>query len=68
MEPDEVSLETMIRWKKNEFIIIFGFSVHDIDREVTWTLQELEDGRINLYLEQTGFTNAQELENTKLLG
>ncbi|MCA0754234.1 SRPBCC domain-containing protein [Paenibacillus sp. N4] len=32
---------------------------------VTWTLQDLGDGKLNLHLEQTGFSNAQGLEGAR---
>ncbi|SDO75398.1 Uncharacterized conserved protein YndB, AHSA1/START domain [Paenibacillus sp. yr247] len=32
---------------------------------VTWTLQVLGNGKVNLHLEQTGFSNAQGLEGAK---
>lgn len=32
---------------------------------VTWTLQDLGDGKVNLHLEQTGFTNTQGLEGAR---
>jgi uncharacterized protein YndB with AHSA1/START domain len=32
---------------------------------VTWTLQDLEDRRVNLHLEQTGISNAQALNGAK---
>ncbi|OCT13607.1 ATPase [Paenibacillus pectinilyticus] len=32
---------------------------------VTWTLQELEDGKVNLHLEQTGISNPQALGGAK---
>ncbi|WCR28410.1 SRPBCC domain-containing protein [Paenibacillus thiaminolyticus] len=32
---------------------------------VTWTLQDLGDGKVNLHLEQTGFSNAQGVEGAK---
>lgn len=32
---------------------------------VTWTLQELGDGKVNLHLEQTGFSNTQGLEGAR---
>ncbi|SFE23832.1 Uncharacterized conserved protein YndB, AHSA1/START domain [Paenibacillus algorifonticola] len=32
---------------------------------VTWTLQDLGDGKVNLHLEQTGFSNAQGLEGAR---
>ncbi len=32
---------------------------------VTWTLEELGDGRVNLHLDQTGFTNTHGLEGAK---
>lgn len=31
----------------------------------TWTLQELGDGKVNLHLDQTGFSNVQGLEGAK---
>jgi uncharacterized protein YndB with AHSA1/START domain len=32
---------------------------------ITWTLQELGDGKVNLHLEQTGLSNAQALNGAK---
>ncbi|MCZ8521387.1 MULTISPECIES: SRPBCC family protein [Paenibacillus] len=32
---------------------------------VTWTLQDVGDGKINLHLEQTGISNAQALQGAK---
>ncbi|TVY11268.1 SRPBCC family protein [Paenibacillus cremeus] len=32
---------------------------------VTWTLQDLGDGQVNLHLEQTGFSNPQGLQGAK---
>ncbi|KQL45068.1 ATPase [Brevibacillus choshinensis] len=32
---------------------------------VTWTLQDLGDGKVNLHLDQTGFSNAQGFEGAK---
>ncbi|WNQ11094.1 SRPBCC domain-containing protein [Paenibacillus aurantius] len=32
---------------------------------VTWTLQELEDGKVNLHLEQAGLSNEQALQGAK---
>lgn len=32
---------------------------------VTWTLQDLGDGKVNLHLEQTGFSNTQGVEGAK---
>jgi uncharacterized protein YndB with AHSA1/START domain len=32
---------------------------------VTWTLQDLGDGKVNLHLEQTGFSNAQGVEGAR---
>ncbi|WP_341282731.1 SRPBCC domain-containing protein [Paenibacillus sp. FSL H8-0537] len=32
---------------------------------VTWTLQDLGDGKVNLHLEQTGFSNTQGLEGAR---
>ncbi|GEM_PF-5232783 len=33
--------------------------------KVTWTLQELEDGKVNLHLEQTGLSNEEALGGAK---
>ncbi|MBB6637197.1 SRPBCC family protein [Cohnella thailandensis] len=35
------------------------------EQTVTWTLQELGDGKVNLYLEQTGFSDTQGLEGAR---
>ncbi|NQF15271.1 SRPBCC domain-containing protein [Brevibacillus sp. HB1.3] len=35
------------------------------EHTVTWTLQDLGDGRVNLHLEQTGISNAQALGGAK---
>jgi uncharacterized protein YndB with AHSA1/START domain len=35
------------------------------EHTVTWTLQDLGDGKVNLHLEQTGISNAQGLEGAK---
>ncbi|KEO84013.1 SRPBCC family protein [Tumebacillus flagellatus] len=35
------------------------------ENTVTWTLQELENGKVNLHLEQSGITNPQALEGAK---
>lgn len=35
------------------------------EHTVTWTLQELGDGKVNLHLEQTGISNAQALGGAK---
>ncbi|MBJ6362613.1 SRPBCC domain-containing protein [Paenibacillus sp. GCM10012307] len=35
------------------------------EHTVTWTLQDLGDGKVNLHLEQIGFSNAQGLEGAK---
>ncbi|MDG0875863.1 SRPBCC domain-containing protein [Paenibacillus thiaminolyticus] len=32
---------------------------------VTWTLQDVGDGKVNLHLEQTGFSNTQGVEGAK---
>lgn len=32
---------------------------------ITWTLQQLEDGKVNLHLEQTGLSNAQAVNGAK---
>jgi uncharacterized protein YndB with AHSA1/START domain len=32
---------------------------------LTWTLQDLGDGKVNLHLEQTGFSNVQGLEGAR---
>lgn len=35
------------------------------EHTVTWTLQDLGDGKVNLHLEQTGISNAQAVEGAK---
>jgi uncharacterized protein YndB with AHSA1/START domain len=35
------------------------------EHTVTWTLKELEDGKVNLHLEQTGISNEQALGGAK---
>lgn len=35
------------------------------ENTVTWTLQDLGDGKVNLHFEQTGITNAQAFEGAK---
>ncbi|MGE7185552.1 SRPBCC family protein [Peribacillus sp. NPDC006672] len=35
------------------------------EHTVTWTLQDLGDGKVNLHLEQTGISNAQAAEGAK---
>lgn len=35
------------------------------EHTVTWTLQELGDGKVNLHLDQTGFSNAQGVEGAR---
>ncbi|MBO9605241.1 MAG: SRPBCC domain-containing protein [Paenibacillaceae bacterium] len=43
----------------------YTFANGDEKHTVTWTLQVLEDGKVNLHLEQTGFTNKQGLEGAR---
>ncbi|WP_445669065.1 SRPBCC family protein [Lysinibacillus sp. FSL W8-0992] len=35
------------------------------EHTVTWTLKELEDGKVNLHLEQTGISSAQAVEGAR---
>ena len=43
----------------------YTWGTGDEKHTVTWTLQPLEDGRVNLHLEQTGISNAQALGGAK---
>lgn len=43
----------------------YTWAVGEEKHTVTWTLEELEDGKINLHLEQTGITNEQGLAGAK---
>ncbi|MCQ6564020.1 SRPBCC family protein [Paenibacillus mendelii] len=43
----------------------YSWATGDEKHTVTWTLQDLGDGKVNLHLEQTGFSNAYGLEGAK---
>jgi uncharacterized protein YndB with AHSA1/START domain len=43
----------------------YTWGVTGEEHTVTWTLQDLGDGKVNLHLEQTGIANAQGLEGAK---
>ncbi len=43
----------------------YSWGTGDERQTVTWTLQDLGDGKVNLHLEQTGFSNAGGLEGAK---
>lgn len=43
----------------------YSWATGDERHTVTWTLQDLGDGKVNLHLEQTGFSNAYGLEGAK---
>ncbi|MFD0587279.1 SRPBCC domain-containing protein [Paenibacillus sp. GCM10027627] len=43
----------------------YSWATGDERHTVTWTLQDLGDGKVNLHLEQTGFTNVHGLEGAR---
>ncbi|WP_248925828.1 SRPBCC family protein [Paenibacillus hamazuiensis] len=43
----------------------YTWGTGDEKHTVTWTLQDLGDGKVNLHLEQTGISNAQALGGAK---
>ncbi|WP_214627073.1 SRPBCC family protein [Paenibacillus agaridevorans] len=43
----------------------YSWGTGDERQTVTWTLQNLMDGQVNLHLEQTGFSDAEGLEGAK---
>lgn len=43
----------------------YTWAVGDEKHTVVWTLQELEDGKVNLHLEQTGFSSPHGLAGAK---
>jgi uncharacterized protein YndB with AHSA1/START domain len=43
----------------------YSWATGDERHTVTWTLQDLGDGKVNLHLEQTGFSNVQGLEGAR---
>ncbi|GAA0358524.1 SRPBCC family protein [Bacillus horti] len=43
----------------------YSWGTGDERQTVTWKLQDLGDGKVNLHLEQTGFSNAEGLEGAK---
>jgi len=43
----------------------YTWAVGEEKHTVIWTLQDLGDGKVNLHLDQTGFSNAQGLEGAR---
>ncbi|UHA73357.1 SRPBCC family protein [Paenibacillus sp. 481] len=43
----------------------YSWATGDERHTVTWTLQDLGEGKVNLHLEQTGFSNVHGLEGAK---
>ncbi|MFF3923226.1 SRPBCC family protein [Paenibacillus lactis] len=43
----------------------YSWAAGDERHTVTWTLQDLGDGRVNLHLEQTGFSHVHGLEGAR---
>lgn len=43
----------------------YSWATGDERHTVTWTLQDLGDGKVNLHLEQTGFSNVHGLEGAR---
>jgi uncharacterized protein YndB with AHSA1/START domain len=43
----------------------YSWATGDEGHTVTWTLQDLGDGKVNLHLEQTGFSNVHGLEGAR---
>lgn len=46
-------------------LLSYSWAVGDEKHTVTWTVQELGDGKVNLHLEQTGFSNVHGLEGAR---
>lgn len=46
-------------------LLSYTWAVGEEKHTVTWTLQELGDGKVNLHLEQTGFSNEYGLQGAK---
>jgi len=46
-------------------LLSYTWAVGEEKHTVTWTIQDLGDGKVNLHLEQTGFSNVQGLEGAK---
>jgi len=46
-------------------LLSYSWAVGEEKHTVTWTIQDLGDGKVNLHLEQTGFSNVQGLEGAK---
>jgi len=62
----------MVEWIDGEVLIVdppnrlsYTMATGEEKHTVTLTLQDLGDGRVNLHLEQTGFSNAQGLAGAK---
>lgn len=45
--------------------VSYTWASGDEKHTVTWTLQDLGDGKVNLHLEQTGFSNVHGLEGAR---
>ncbi|MCD1257635.1 SRPBCC domain-containing protein [Paenibacillus athensensis] len=58
-----VSGEVLVVEEPNR--LSYTFASGGEEHTVTWTLQETGDGKINLHLEQTGFSTAQGLEGAR---
>lgn len=43
----------------------YSWATGDEKHTVTWTIQDLGDGKVNLHLDQTGFSNVHGLEGAK---
>jgi Uncharacterized conserved protein len=43
----------------------YSWATGDEKHTVTWTIQDLGDGKVNLHLEQTGFSNVHGLEGAR---
>ncbi|GKU78925.1 SRPBCC domain-containing protein [Paenibacillus sp. L3-i20] len=43
----------------------YSWATGDERHTVTWTLQDIGDGKVNLHLDQTGFSNVQGLEGAR---
>jgi len=46
-------------------LLSYIWAVGEEKHTVTWTIQDLGDGKVNLHLEQTGFSNVQGLEGAR---
>lgn len=46
-------------------LLSYSWAVGEEKHTVTWTVQELGEGKVNLHLEQTGFSNVPALEGAR---